>query len=67
MTNTKIIPKRTDKKMKKFNLGGYEVVIFEGYDGDEVFITKGENKVYSTRTNKGQGFQRAMEVIKRQN
>lgn len=53
--------------MKKFNLGGYEVVIFEGYDGDEVFITKGENKVYSTRTNKGQGFQRAMEVIKRQN
>lgn len=46
--------------MKQFTYKGYEVEIYEGYNGDEIFITKGETKIYSARVHKGQ----AMEMIK---
>ena len=52
--------------MKRLEIKGYEVEIYEGYNGDEVFITKNGNKVYSARTCKGQAIERAIEVIAQQ-
>lgn len=52
--------------MKQLEIKGYNVEIYEGYNGDEVFITKDGNKVYSARTCKGQAMQRALDVIGRQ-
>lgn len=52
--------------MQKLEIKGYEIEIYEGCNGDEVFITKDGNKVYSARTCKGQAMQRALDVIGRQ-
>ena len=42
---------------------GYTVKIFKGYNGDEVFITRGETKIYSARVHKGEGLERAVVKI----
>ena len=47
--------------MEKFNYNGCEIEIYSGYNGDEVFVTRNGEKVYSARTNKGEGRQRAIE------
>lgn len=47
--------------MKQLTINNYQVEIYEGYNGDEVFITKAGEKVYSARTSKGQGLKRAIE------
>lgn len=49
--------------MKRFNYKGHRVEVFEGYDGDQVFIYKGEQKVYSARTNRGEGVARVYEKL----
>lgn len=46
--------------MKQFTYKGYEIEIYEGYNGDEIFINRNGQKVYSARVHKGQ----AMEMIK---
>lgn len=49
--------------MEKFTFNGYDIEIYSGYNGDEMFITKGGKKVYSARVNKGTGRQRAIEKV----
>lgn len=39
--------------MKTYSYKGHDIQIFEGYDGDQVFIYKGEVKIYSARVHKG--------------
>lgn len=48
--------------MQKLNYKGYEVEIYEGYDGDQVFITKAGEKVYSARVCKGQAMDRVESI-----
>lgn len=52
--------------MIKLTIKGYQIEVYETYNGDEVFITKDGNKVYSARTCKGQAMQRAIDIIGRQ-
>lgn len=52
--------------MTQFIINGFEVTIFEGYDGDQVYIVKDEVKVYSARTTKGKAYQRAFDIIAKQ-
>lgn len=44
--------------MQQFIYKGHKVEIYSGYDGDQVFITKGGEKIYSARVNRGEGMER---------
>lgn len=44
--------------MKTLNYKGHTVEIYDGYNGDEIFITLNGQKVYSARVNKGAGIER---------
>lgn len=46
--------------MEKFTFNGYEIEVYSGYNGDEIFIEKGGEKVYSARVNRGLGKARAI-------
>lgn len=52
--------------MQKLIINGYEVEIFDCYYGEELFITKDGDKVYSARCHKGKALERANDVIGRQ-
>ena len=47
----------------KTEIKGYKVEIYKGYNGDEVFISKDGNRVYSARVHKNEGLERAVEKI----
>lgn len=49
--------------MEKFNYNGYEIEVYSGYNGDEIFINKDGKKFYSARVNKGTGRERAIEKV----
>lgn len=49
--------------MKTINYKGHTVEIYEGYDGDQIFITKDGQKVYSARVIKGQGETRMRDIL----
>lgn len=49
--------------MKKLIYKGHEVTIFETYNGDEIFIYKGEVKFYSARVCKGQAETRMRDIL----
>lgn len=49
--------------MQQFIYKGHKVEIYEGYDGDQVFITKDGEKVYSARVNKGAGMERVQSKL----
>lgn len=49
--------------MERFNINGYEITIYEGYYGDDLFINKDGERFYSCRVHRGDGMNRAMEVI----
>ena len=49
--------------MQKLNYKGHEVEIYEGYNGDEVFITRNGQKVYSARVNRGAGMDRVHFIL----
>lgn len=49
--------------MKTLNYKGHTITIFEGYNGDEVFITKNGEKVYSARVHKGQATERIKQIL----
>ncbi len=50
----------------KQTIKGYEVQIYETYYGDDLYITKDGEKVYSARCHRGQAIERALDVIGRQ-
>ena len=39
--------------MKKYTYKNHQITVFKGFNGDEVFITKGNENIYSARVNKG--------------
>lgn len=49
--------------MQKLIYKGHIVEIYEGYNGDEIFITLGDRKVYSARVCKGQGETRMRDIL----
>lgn len=49
--------------MEKFTFNGYEIEVYAGYNGDEIFINKGDEKVYSARVNSGTGKARAIAYV----
>lgn len=52
--------------MQTFKINGYEVTIYETYYGDDVYIYKNDEKIYSARVIRGQAIERAFDVIGRQ-
>ena len=49
--------------MKTFNYKGYSVTVFSGYNGDELFITKAGESIYSARVSKGQAQGRVKAIL----
>lgn len=49
--------------MQTLKINGYEIEVFTGYNGDQVFISKNGETVYSARTIKNQGLNRALEIV----
>lgn len=49
--------------MKKINYKGCEIEIYETYNGDEIFITKDGQKVYSARVCKGEAIDRMKFIL----
>lgn len=50
--------------MQQFIYKGYKVEIYDGYNGDQIFIYKNGEKVYSARVCKGQGEERMKWVLR---
>lgn len=49
--------------MEKLTVKGYEIEIYKGYHGDELFISKNGETVYSARVHKGDAMNRVKQVI----
>lgn len=49
--------------MEKLNYKGHTVEIFEGYYGDDLFITLNGEKVYSARVTRGQAMERVKYIL----
>ena len=49
--------------MQKLIYKGHDVEIYDGYDGDQLFITKDGQRVYSARVNKGMGMDRVKSIL----
>jgi hypothetical protein len=50
--------------MQKLNINGYEAEIYSGFYGDDLFVSKNGEVVYSARVHHGDGVNRAMSLIK---
>lgn len=49
--------------MQKLNYKGHTVEIYFGYNGDQIFIEKNGEKVYSARVNRGEGKDRMYRIL----
>ena len=49
--------------MKIYGYRGHKITIFKGINGDELFITKGSENVYSARVNKGESLKRVKAIL----
>ena len=52
--------------MEKTKINEFEIEIYSGYCGDQLFISKGDELVYSARVHRGDGMNRVREVLERE-